>query len=72
MLYTERDTDLLYEAKFFDDFVMVRPATPGYEQKIERLTHNEFADRFREFWGDPQLVFDFFENEGIEVEITHH
>ena len=56
MIYTERDTSLLYEVQLFNEFVLVRPASPGFGDVVERLGHDEFMDRFEEFWGDPSAL----------------
>ncbi len=54
--FVEESTNLIYEAKFFDDFVIVRPASPAFATAIRKLDHNEFAREFKEFWGDPDPV----------------
>jgi len=50
--FTERATRLIYEASFYDDFVLVRPASPVFYTAIRQLTWNEFNAEFEEFWGD--------------------
>lgn len=52
IVYTEKATSLLYKVQLFEDFVLVRPASPGFESVTEKLSLTEFADRFDEFWGD--------------------
>lgn len=57
VIYTERDTSLLYEVKFFDSFVIVRPASPAFYLAIRKMSHNEFADEFDEYNGNHDEVF---------------
>jgi len=56
--YTERATTLLYEARLFGDFIIVRPATPGLQDAMRRLTYNEFLRDFDEYVGHPDEVRD--------------
>lgn len=62
LLYVERSTNLIYECKFFDTFVLVRPATPVLYLAIKKLGHDEFMDTFDEFMGDPKKVREFINN----------
>jgi hypothetical protein len=55
-IYVERDTSLLYEVKFFDTFVLVRPASPAFYLALRKTSHNEFARDFDEFYGDHEQV----------------
>jgi hypothetical protein len=57
-IYVENSTTLLYEVKFFENFVIVRPATPTYYLAIRKLSHHEFASEFSEFFGDKEYVRD--------------
>lgn len=58
-LYVEKDTQLLYECKFFDTFVLVRPATPRLYLAIKKLNHQQFLSQFEEFCGNKDEVRDF-------------
>lgn len=51
-LYTERSTNLVYEVKLFDDFALTRPATPGFEQAIKRVSLLTLLRDFDEYAGD--------------------
>lgn len=55
-IYVERDTSLLYEVKFFGDFVLVRPASPAFYMALKKLSHSEFARDFDEFYGNHEEV----------------
>lgn len=55
-IYVERDTSLLYEVKFFQDFVLVRPASPAFYLALRKMSHNDFARDFDDFNGDHQEV----------------
>lgn len=50
--FTERATRLIYEASFYDDFVLVRPASPAFYSALRQLSWPEFTNEFEEFWGD--------------------
>lgn len=55
-IYVERDTALLYEVKFFDGFVLVRPASPAFHLALRKLSTLDFAKYFDEFYGDHEQV----------------
>lgn len=55
-IYVERDTSLLYEVKFFTDFVLVRPASPAFYLALKKMPHDDFARDFDEFYGDHDQV----------------
>lgn len=50
-LYTEKNTSLLYEAKLFDSFVILRPASPGFEDAIRRVSYLTLDKEFNEYAG---------------------
>jgi hypothetical protein len=56
LYYTERATALIYEVKFFPDFVLVRPASPAFYAALQRMDYVAFGRDFEEFYGDPQEV----------------
>jgi hypothetical protein len=55
-IYVERQTSLLYEVKFFETFVLVRPASPAFYLALRKMSHSEFAKYFDEFYGDHEQV----------------
>lgn len=55
-IYVETATSLIYEVRFFDTFVIVRPATPAFYLAIRKLTHTDFSKLFEEFNGDKDEV----------------
>lgn len=55
-IYVERKTTLLYEVKFFSDFVLVRPASPSFYQALRKMDYGSFADEFEEYNGDHEAV----------------
>lgn len=67
--YTEKSTNLIYEAKFFETFIIVRPASPAFYSAIRKLAYGEFADEFTDFWGDREQVRSYLDNshEGIII-----
>lgn len=50
--YTERTTRVIYEASFYDDFVLVRPASSEFHTSIRQLSWSDFNSEFEEFLGD--------------------
>jgi hypothetical protein len=56
VIYVERSTSLLYEVKFFADFILVRPASPTFYLSIRKMTPSEFADEFDEYSGNHDEV----------------
>jgi hypothetical protein len=57
-LYVEKSTNYIYVVQMFDDFVLFRPATPGFETVVRKMTMVDFADKFEEFGGN----YDEFNN----------
>lgn len=55
-IYTEIATGLIYECKFFDKFVIVRPASPAFYLAIRKLSLADFSKYFDEFGGDVSEV----------------
>lgn len=51
-IYVEIASGLLYECKFFDNFVLVRPASPSFYLALRKLSITDFAGHFEEFCGD--------------------
>jgi hypothetical protein len=58
-LWVERSSSLIYEVRFLDTCVIVRPVTPSFYLAIRKLNHMEFARDFTEFCGDKDAVRDF-------------
>lgn len=54
--YVDKNNQLIYEVQVLSDCVLVRPATPALYKMIERLTMEEFDNRFEEFYGDLAVV----------------
>jgi hypothetical protein len=69
VIYVERSTSLLYEVKFFDGFVLVRPASPAFYQALRKISHTEFADEFEEYGGDQEAVINHIRGEVPELVI---
>jgi hypothetical protein len=68
--YVERATTLIYDARFFDEFVIVRPASPAFYLSIRKLSHSEFIREFEEYAGDQQQVAAFLLGGGEPVIIS--
>jgi hypothetical protein len=56
MIYTEKGTRLLYTVKFIMDFAIVKPASPGFETELRKLSIIDFEREFEEFSGDHSAV----------------
>lgn len=61
-LWVEKSTRLIYECKFFDGFILVRPATPGLYTAIKKLSNKQFAEEFEDFCGGKDAVREFLRN----------
>jgi hypothetical protein len=66
-LYVERTSRMIYECKIFDNFVLVRPATPKLYLSIRKINHEEFVNEFEEFCGNNKEIRDFLR--GAEPEL---
>lgn len=66
-LYTERATRLLYDARMYDDFILVRPISPGFESLVQRLDHLRFADLFEEYSGSYEPIIEFLGTQGPDL-----
>lgn len=55
-LYTEKKTSWVYEAKLYDDHVVIRPASPSMYNLIQRIPLMKFVDEFEEFCGNRDVV----------------
>lgn len=69
-LYTETATKLLYEVKFFQSFVLVRPATPLFYLAIKKISPLEFSRDFLPFEGDHEAARDAIRGAEPEMIIT--
>lgn len=54
--YTELSTNLLYEVKFFETFVLTRPASPSFYLAIRKIDTLTFVKEFDEYLGDPDQL----------------
>lgn len=69
--YVQKSTSMIFECKFFDSFVLVRPATPRLYLAIKKISHREFMDTFEEFYGDKDQVRDIIRGK-VEPELLIH
>ncbi len=51
-LYVERSTGYVYQAQLFDTFVLFRPATPGFEEVVRKMSCIDFLKEFYEYEGN--------------------
>lgn len=67
-LYMHKRTHLLYDVKFFDDCVIVRPVSPEFYHQIARLSYNELSEDYEESYVDAKALRKKVQNnEDIEV-----
>lgn len=50
-VYVEIATRFLYDVKFFDGFILVRPSTPEFYSALRRVSYPQFAKEFEPFCG---------------------
>lgn len=55
-IYVERETSVLYEARLFDNYALVKMLTVRGGGGVEKVSLTEFGGRFDEFWGNPELL----------------
>lgn len=56
VLYVERDSGMIFEAKFFEDYALVRPATPSLYHHIKKVGLSRIKEAFDEFCGSRDIV----------------
>jgi hypothetical protein len=74
-LYIDKNTNLIYEVKLFEEYALVRPLDPSQRRNIKKLTHTEFSGAFDEYHGNQDAVYDYLAgndtdlilNEGTET-----
>ena len=64
----DKNNGMIYEAQEFEDYVLVRPATPLYYAYMENMTPEVFSDRFEEFYGNPEDIRKF--SQGLRTPFT--
>lgn len=69
-LVTETETALIWEAKYFSDFILVRPVSPCLYHQIRKLDHVQFTKEFSEFLGNPTDVRNYLEHRDREDPLT--
>jgi hypothetical protein len=67
-IYVETETGFIYEVKFFEEHVLVRPASPQFYCALRKISHLEFSKTFHEYYGDHDAVRD--EIRGMSPEIV--
>lgn len=68
--YVEKETGYIYEVKLFNDYAMLRPATPEASANIFRVNIVEFAHCYCEYLGNPQAIRDYLWGEEIPEQIV--
>lgn len=57
--FTEKTSRLIYEVRFYEGFVIVRPASPDPSVKLRQVDWGDFLDEFEEYWGDKEQIAAF-------------
>lgn len=68
-LYVERKTKIIWDARFFDGFVIVRPISPEMARHIRKIKSSLFVVDFDEFMGDYDTIRDWMEGNEPELKI---
>lgn len=71
LLFVEIGTDLIYECQLYENFVLFRSATPGFEDTLRKYDYPSFHRQFREFYGDPEEFYDKREDD-VEILISRY
>lgn len=66
-IYVETASNLIHEVQFFDNFCLVRPASPNLYLAIRKLNLTDFAKEFHEYLGDAAAVRSYLRNSNPEV-----
>lgn len=56
MLYVDKKHRVLHEVRLFDDFALVRVATPGFQSDLMKIPTGQFSTEFEEYLGDVEYV----------------
>lgn len=68
-LYTENNTNLIYEVKLFEDFAIVRPIDRHMNEKMRKEDLITFDKNFREYSGIHDMVYEYLQGaETLEME----
>lgn len=55
-VFVENNSNILYDVKYFPEFVIVRPVSPSLYSYIRRLTYTELSEGFHESFVDVQKL----------------
>jgi hypothetical protein len=67
-LYVEIATRMIYQVKLFDNFALIRPASPLFFREIRKMSMLDFSKYYEEFYGDHDMVRAFF-NGDVDSEL---
>lgn len=72
-LVVEKTTSRVFEGKFFDEFVLIRPILKPFIQGMRRVTLAEFDENFQDFCGDPDEIRQFIKRpiDTVDVQIEN-
>ena len=56
----------------FEDFVLVRPASPAFYDAIRKVSMKEFGDEFEEYFGLHKEIIDFLHGGETVPELELH
>lgn len=52
----EKKTNILYDVKYFPDYVIVRPVSPSMYSYIRKMSYTDLAERFEESFVDVKAL----------------
>ena len=64
--YVEKESRMIYEVRFFPEFVLIRPADPDSRSNLQRLDLLTFSKHFDEYGGDHQTIRDLLWGANLE------
>lgn len=58
-LYVENETGIIFEAKFFEDYAILRPVTPELFHDIRKISFHDLTMHYDDFCGNRNEVLEF-------------
>lgn len=55
-VFMEKKTNILYDVKYFPDYVIVRPVSPSMYSYIRKMSYSDLSERFEESFVDVKAL----------------
>jgi hypothetical protein len=70
LLYTAKTSKFIFVVKLFDDFAMIRSASPEHYGEVHKLDLMTFTKEFEEYCGDHDIIYEgLFGDEDKELSL---